>query len=215
MESILTGHSNGVYSLLALEQEKIISGSADGTVKVWNRSSIVLTLNTLNSNSIQRHLVILSNGLLASSSSDGSIRVWNYKSGLLMKTLVVDNQYGINSLCSLGDDKFAASSDNPIGIVKVWDSISGQLVFSLAGHLDSVQKIILSSRGNLLFSVSIDGRINAWNHKNGSLLYSLLIGTNKLDGIVTISILPKGRLTTATLNNKIQVWYRAKTIKST
>ena len=75
------GHANWVYSLAALSDGRLVSGSRDNTVKVWSVPAAAGTL-ALCSATLEGHtntvlaLARLPDGRVASGSLDGTVRVW-------------------------------------------------------------------------------------------------------------------------------------------
>jgi hypothetical protein len=59
------------------------------------------------------------------------------------------------------------SGDNT---AKVWDAQTGQEVFSLKGHTNSVFSVAFSPDGKRVFAEDARGRILAWDAENGKLL---------------------------------------------
>jgi WD40 repeat protein len=63
---------------------------------------------------------------------------------------------GVTSLAWLGPSRFVASGCID-GMVRIWDSLSGECVRAFAGHGDVVQSLAVSADGNSIVSVSTDG----------------------------------------------------------
>ncbi len=75
------GHDDNVAELVVLNDGRLVSGSSDKTLKVWNTDSGVC-LAQLSHNSTLRYadingLAVLDNGDLVSGSVDGSIIFWD------------------------------------------------------------------------------------------------------------------------------------------
>lgn len=107
-----------------------------------------------------------------------------------------------------GQYALTASSDNT---AKVWDVVTGRLLFSLVGHTDRVNKAIYNSIGDKIVTSSDDGTIKIWDSYLGTLLRTIQAGTkNKemfsmclhrelllvscVDGDVTIFNVSSGKL---------------------
>ena len=69
-------HKDWIWSITALQNGGFATGSADRTIKVWDR-------NGVNVKTLQGHtgwvlaIVELENGYLASASQDKTVRIWN------------------------------------------------------------------------------------------------------------------------------------------
>ena len=81
------GHSNSVYSLAILENNLIVSGSLDRTIKIWHADTAA-NVDTFNENSRTIFaLAVLSNGLIVSGQHN-SVKIWNVKTGRLERTML-------------------------------------------------------------------------------------------------------------------------------
>jgi WD40 repeat protein len=74
----LKGHLSFINTLYLVNNDYILSGSDDKTIKVWDIKNDYQCMNTLTGhNGGIVSLLILDNSRLISSSSDGTIRLWN------------------------------------------------------------------------------------------------------------------------------------------
>ena len=73
----LEGHTYGVSSLAALPDGKLVSGSYDNTIRVWDVScgTCLLTLAGASNDAVTA-LAVLPDGKLASGSQRGKVRLW-------------------------------------------------------------------------------------------------------------------------------------------
>jgi len=78
----LIGHTNGVKCLCMYDSDgnKLITGSLDLTIKVWDLDSGEC-LKTIYSQAEILCLKVLANGLLATGGHDSSIQIWNLQTG--------------------------------------------------------------------------------------------------------------------------------------
>jgi WD40 repeat protein len=75
---ILKGHTNSIYTLYLVNNDYILSGSGDNTIKFWDIKNGYQCINTLiGHNGAIRSLLILNNNRLISASWDKTIRLWN------------------------------------------------------------------------------------------------------------------------------------------
>jgi WD40 repeat protein len=72
----MTGHTNTVWSVAVLPDGRVVSGSMDNSIKLWDLllGSCVLTL-TGHTNSVLS-VAVLPDGRVVSGSDDKSIKVW-------------------------------------------------------------------------------------------------------------------------------------------
>lgn len=85
----LKGHSDSVNSVAITSDNKIVSGSHDKTIKVWDLKTGKL-LNTLKGHSklVKSVAITSDNSKIVSGSFDNTIKVWELNTGKLLNTLV-------------------------------------------------------------------------------------------------------------------------------
>ncbi|MCU0532632.1 MAG: WD40 repeat domain-containing protein [Hydrococcus sp. Prado102] len=133
--------------------------------------------------------------VIVSGDDNDKVRVWGFKDGVEKRlSLLNKNGHTANVLAVAisQDGKFIASAgkDNTI---KVWDSDTGELLYTLRDHRGWVSSIAISSN-NLLVSGSYDKTVKIWNLSNGELLQTyvahddiVLAVAISLDGKVAVS----------------------------
>jgi WD40 repeat protein len=85
----LEGHSDGVISAtITSDNSKIVSGSDDDTVKIWNLNTGKL-LNPLegHSSAVTSVAITSDNTKIVSGSDDDTVKIWNLNTGKLLNTL--------------------------------------------------------------------------------------------------------------------------------
>ena len=85
LDVVISGHTNWVNALVALHDGRLLSGSDDRTLKVWDERVLSVRggvgANTCAA-TLQGHtrrvaaLAVLPDGSVASGSGDGTVRVW-------------------------------------------------------------------------------------------------------------------------------------------
>jgi hypothetical protein len=140
----LVGPSSSVNSVaISSDNSKIVSGSWDKTIKVWELNTGRL-LNTLEVSSPVTSVAISSdNSKIASGSWDKTIKVWELNTGRLLNTFE-GRSFGVTSVAISSDNSKIAStsSDNTI---KVWDLHTGRLLNTFEGHSFGVTSVAISS----------------------------------------------------------------------
>lgn len=164
-------HARAVTELLVVDGQNIVSGSKDGSIKLWTfdpasnhgKGGFVLS-QTLNGHAREVTGLAVADSLLWSCSTDGSIRIWDMsKSG--------DCQHCI-TMASGGP------SSPPSGGLGV--AATGQ------GHSNAVTGLVSfkSSAGTFILSCSLDGDVKAWNGATGQCVASEGHG----EGVVSMSM---------------------------
>lgn len=163
-------HATAVKKLTVVEGQKIISGSKDGSIKLWAfeppsatnpKGGFVLKQNILGHAREITGLVDVGS-MLWSCSTDGSIRIWD------MAKPDAPCQHCI-SMAS--NDQNNAQNGNNAG----------------PGHTNAVTGLVkfASSSGNFVLSCSLDGTVKAWNGGTGQCVASEYHD----EGVVTMSMI--------------------------
>ena len=135
----------------------LASGSADGTVRLWN-----LVTETLQA-TLEAHMAsVLSvtfspDGLLlASASADGLVGLWDPHTETLQTTL--GHESPVESIAFSPDGDFLATGSTD-GTARLWDPHMVQLKATL-GHESPVESVAFD--GSMLVTGSQDGRVRQW-----------------------------------------------------
>ncbi|KRY20950.1 F-box/WD repeat-containing protein 7 [Trichinella patagoniensis] len=168
----LTGHSGGVWSSQVSEDgSRIVSGSTDRTVKVWD-SETGECIHTLYGHTSTVRCLALKGNILVSGSRDSNLRVWNIDTGECIRVF-----YGHLAAvrCVQFDGKRVVSGAYDYTI-KVWDisTPSDLPVHTLLGHTNRVYSLQFDSERDLVISGSLDTSIKVWEIVNGRCIYTLV-----------------------------------------
>lgn len=162
VSNTLTGHYGSVQSLCPLNSNCICSVSFDGTLRVWNTTSLQCeTTIDLQSNwllSVSK--LIDGSDRVCVGCYDGSVQVWDLTTQQLVTRL--DGHSGsVRDVKQLSDGRLVSTSTDLE--MKVWDLKSQQCVATLDGHTKWVKSVIELSDGRLC-SGSEDQTIKIWSN---------------------------------------------------
>eukprot|EP01118_Nematostelium_gracile_P001959 TRINITY_DN12026_c0_g1_i1.p1 TRINITY_DN12026_c0_g1~~TRINITY_DN12026_c0_g1_i1.p1 ORF type:complete len:176 (+),score=33.81 TRINITY_DN12026_c0_g1_i1:117-644(+) len=108
---ILEGHTDIVRYLVRIDENRICSGSDDGTLRIWNRTTGieegVLEGHTLPITCI----LLLQSNRIVSGSADKTIRIWDVKEKICLKVLK-SHEGSVKCIVSLGLGKFCSGSND-------------------------------------------------------------------------------------------------------
>ncbi|KAL6958083.1 negative regulation of NIK/NF-kappaB signaling [Sarracenia purpurea var. burkii] len=128
---VLTGHTGSVLCL-QYDENVIISGSSDSTVRVWDVKTGEMINTLIHHCEAVLHLRF-SNDMMVTCSKDRSIAVWDMASPteITLRRVLVGHRAAVNVVDF--DDKYivSASGDRTI---KVWNTMSCEFIRTLNGH---------------------------------------------------------------------------------
>ncbi|KAL6824147.1 WD40-repeat-containing domain protein [Trichoderma camerunense] len=183
----------------------IISGSEDGTIKIWDRatSQCIATL-TGHSGPIQRFAWSPIVQSLASASDDGTVKIWNVATGECILTLN-DHIGGANGVAWSPDGKRLATSDD--NAIKIWNPATKQCVFTLGGHDNRINSIVWSPDGTKLISASADTTLKIWSLATGQCITTF---EGHSDEVLSVAWSPDTvHIASGSNDNSIKVWDEA------
>jgi WD40 repeat protein len=143
-----------------------VSGSQDGTVRVWDLagggSTAVLQGHTDRVCSV----AVAADGRTAvSGSDDETVRVWDLSLGRCT-TVLKGHKHGFTGVAVTGDGRTAVSGSED-KTVRVWDLAGGRCTTVLKGHTNSVWDVAVTGDGRTVVSGSIDGSVRVWDLAGG------------------------------------------------
>ncbi|KAG2182317.1 hypothetical protein INT43_007247 [Umbelopsis isabellina] len=161
----LTGHTDSVYCL-QFDDEKIVTGSRDRTIKFWNMNTREC-VHTLTGHEKSVLCLRYNNEIMVSGSSDQAVIVWDMKTLQIIHKLQ-GHQLGVLDVAF--DDKYIVSCSKDTTI-RIWDRVSGQLIRILEAHRGPVNAVQL--KDNIIVSASGDTFIKMWDIETGQCLREL------------------------------------------
>ena len=199
-------HTNSINSF-AVNNNLLASASDDYTVALWNLETSKQIYSFFNSQEVQA--VAINDRIVAGAGFDRVITSWKL-SDKTLEHIISKNKYSSShnkviyalTFSNQGDLLISGSADQTI---KVWNSVTGSLKFTLCGHTGSVKTLFISPCDRFLVSSSTDCTIRIWD-----LMHPLTkphIIDEYPDKITAVSISPNGKhLVSATRNNYLKIW---------
>ena len=138
---VLKGHDDHVITCLQFSNNKIVSGSDDNTLKVWNAST-GRCLRTLVGHTGGVWSSQMEGNTIVSGSTDRSLKVWNAETGECVHTL-----YGHTSTvrCMHLHNNLVVSGSRD-ATLRMWDIKSGECLHVLMGHVAAVRCVQYDGR---------------------------------------------------------------------
>ena len=140
------------------DQQRLASGSLDGTVRIWNSAS-GQTLATLTDEFLIALAVAWSpDGRLIAAGSQFA-PVWDAATG---EQLCLKHDSDVHAIAWSPDSRFLATGEN-MGDVHLFDLVNNKRYANLTGHLDRVYGVAWSPDGRFLASASEDKTVCLWD----------------------------------------------------
>lgn len=193
------GHSRSVKCITILPDGRMISGSEDQMLRVWDPST-GYCLQTLKGHTSRINCVAyLPTGEIVSGSYDGTLRIWDPNTGQCLHVLK-GHEGSVKCMVVLsGGQVVSGSADHTI---KVWDTITGKCLKTMEDHSLSVNCIAAMPDGRIV-SGSSDCTLKIWSPVNGQCLNTL---EGHTDIVTCVSMLSDGTIISGSLDGTLIVW---------
>ncbi|KAF7363055.1 WD40 repeat-like protein [Mycena venus] len=196
------GHTNTVRCVaFSADGERIVSGSPDKTVRVWDSRTGALLVGPIQHDDKLMSVAFSPDGeRIVSGGND--IMVWNSQTGTLMAGPFRGHGAPLNSVAFSPDGEriVSGSADNTICI---WDAQAlGMEKVKSEGHSDIVWSVTFSPDGEQIVSGSEDG-VCVWNSQNGNLV----TGPIQTSPAYCVAFSPDGaHIASGSADSTISIW---------
>uniref|UniRef100_A0A8C6EWR7 Striatin n=1 Tax=Marmota marmota marmota TaxID=9994 RepID=A0A8C6EWR7_MARMA len=170
----LLGHTDAVWGLAySAAHQRLLSCSADGTLRLWNTTEVAPALSVFNDNQelgipASVDLVSSDPSHMVASFSKGYTSIFNMETQQRILTLESNLDSTANSSCQI--NRVISHPTLPISItahedrhIKFYDNNTGKLIHSMVAHLEAVTSLAVDPNGLYLMSGSHDCSIRLWN----------------------------------------------------
>ncbi|MGE0009553.1 MAG: hypothetical protein AB7F19_03345 [Candidatus Babeliales bacterium] len=193
--SVCNGHTDSVRSVCVTADNKIVSGSHDGTVRVWDMAGNQLSVCNGHTNWVNSVCVTADNKIV-SGSSDGTVRVWDMAGNQL--SVCNGHTHWVSSVCVTPDNKIVSGSWDRT--VRVWDMAGNQLSVC-NGHTDNVSSVCVTS-DNKIVSGSIDRTVRVWDMAGNQLS----VCNGHTDSVSSVCVTPDNKIVSGASDGTVRVW---------
>ena len=179
-EKSFLGHTDRVTSVaFSADGKRIVSGSWDNTVKVWDvdKGQDILTLKG-HTGPVESVAISADGNRIVSGSRDQTLKVWDAATGQEVLTLKGHTNW-VTSVAFSADGKRIVSGSGDLldrikpAEVKLWEADTGQEVLTLKGHTNRVTSVAFSADGKRIVSGSDDKTVKVWAADTGQDILTL------------------------------------------
>ena len=163
------GHSSTVNCIIILPDGRVVSGSSDSSLRVWDPSTGQCLQSLEGHSASVRCVAVLPDGRVVSGSKDSSLLVWDPSTGQCLLSLE-GHSGSVSCVAVLPDGRVVSGSWD--SSLRVWDPSTGQCLQSLEGHSGSVNCVAVLPDGRVV-SGSNDSTIKEWNLESGECLETM------------------------------------------
>jgi WD40 repeat protein len=201
----IKGHESTIPSVVFTHDgTRIVTGSWDGTAKVWDALSLRL-LTTFRGYAAGVVCVPVSpdgKRVASAGSWDKTVKLWDIVTG--KELLTFKGHSGRVWPVAFSPDGTRVASGSLDMTIKLWDSVTGKELLTLEGHSHVVRSIAFSPDGKRLASGSVSGPIKLWDTVTGKELLSIHGYGGASTSCVAFS--PDGKYLVSSGNRIVKLW---------
>ncbi|KAG8718489.1 hypothetical protein FRC09_012598 [Ceratobasidium sp. 395] len=159
------------------DSRRIVSGSGDGKVRVWDAETGDTLLDPLTGHSSSVHSVTFSSDgrWIVSGSRDKTIRMWDAETGKAKGGPLRGHKREVYSV-AFSPNGCQIASGSMDKTVRIWETETGMSVLVLRGHSNHVWCVAFSPDGCRVVSGSEDNTLRVWDAKTGASVLEPLLG---------------------------------------
>ncbi|KAG8724739.1 hypothetical protein FRC09_015006 [Ceratobasidium sp. 395] len=188
------------------DSRRIVSGSIDGKVRIWDAETGDAVLGPLIGHSGEVNSVAFSpdGHWIASGSDDETIRLWDAEAGTARGEPLRGHEGWVHSVAfsPIGCQIASGSVDKT---VRTWDTETGQSTLVMSGHSDAVWSVAFSPDGRRLVSGSVDKTLRIWDAETGASVLESLLGHS--DHVCAVAFSPDGhQIVSGSADGTVRIW---------
>ncbi len=154
LETLLSEVNNSaVFSLEILTDSNIVSGHADGSIKIWNGTTFeLITTLKVHSDTVYALAILPNSSSIVTGSLDKSIKIWKSKDSYELIAILNGHNNSVLGLAVMANSNLVSCSQDTT--IKLWNSTSFKLI-SKQRNENNIFVSILRSKYKKMFSVDL------------------------------------------------------------
>jgi len=202
----LRGHTDFVKSVsLQSDCSRIVSGSLDGTIRVWDAETgeeVVKAFKLASNASIHSVSFSPDGKHVISGSSDSQVRVLAVSTGEdIIELLTLEGHSATVTCVAFSPNGNRIVSGSLDTTVRIWDAITGKEVF-IKRHLFGIFSVCFTPSENHIVSCARDNTIRMWDARTGQDIW-----TRVVYGLTCFSLSPDGEhIIAGSRDAKLLLW---------
>ena len=207
LEAILERHTEAVTSIAVSADGRIVSGSDDNTVRIWNATTGECERVLEGHTGGVKSVATAADGRIVSGSSDwrtdetadNTVRIWNAATGECERVLE-GHTGGVWSVLVFADRRIVSGSLD--ATVRIWNAATGKCERVLEGHESKVRTVAVTADGCIV-SGSGDNTVRIWNASTGECERVLEGHTGWVD---SVTVAADGHIVSGSADNTLRIW---------
>ena len=201
-KKVLKGHSKVVWALAFMDNNTLISASADSTIRLWNITDEKSIIIGKTKSRIKSFALSPDKNFIVGASDKGEIILWN-KSKDYSSTILHNNpSRSISQITYSKDGKYIAFGDQQ-GLVSIFNVANKTIEYDLIGQSARITDLEFSANDMFLASASFDGTVQIFLTANYDL--SPLVLKDHDSWVSSLSFTNDDKtLVTGTMSSKIK-----------
>jgi len=204
---VLDGHTDNVNSVMfSPDGSRIVSGSEDETVRVWNAETGKPLGEPFRGHTSCVYSVAFSpGGKRVFSGSTETFRIWDTETGKQMGKAFGEKEHSVLSVTFSPDGRHVASGYSDGAILICDAETRKQIGEPFRGHTDAVWSVTFSPDGKRVASGSNDQTVRIWDAEAGKPVGEPFQGHT--NSIISVAFSPDGkRVVSGSYDKTIRIW---------
>uniref|UniRef100_A0AC34R471 Striatin n=1 Tax=Panagrolaimus sp. JU765 TaxID=591449 RepID=A0AC34R471_9BILA len=201
MLSRFTGHKDAVWSVnYHSSTNRLLSGSADSTIKIWDLSTTEESEYLLKSIDFSDGIVVRSMDIVSAEPqqlvvafSNGKASIIDIETGDVILSFEFPQDENVGVI-----NKILSHPTMPVTVlagedrkIRYFDNHTGQQIYGAVAHVEAISTLAIDPNGLYLMSGSHDGSLRIWNMEQKKCLQEIAAHRKKFDmSVLTVAFHP-------------------------